>query len=437
MLLDSKPSSASTTITIVAAALMGLGVVMVFSASASLTAPPPTENLLANPSFRQAMFTFAALVTMLMIGLCPYDSWRLRSSPSPLEREGQGEGPTTNGSSLSWYQPTVFLALITVALLAAVLVPGIGEERNGARRWINLGPSALGLGFQPSELAKLSLVVLLAAVAGRMGEHIRRFWTGLLPLILMLGIVAGLVGIEDFGTAALLALVGGCMLLGAGAKIWHLIIVCLPGLAGLVYLITARQYRMTRLLAFLDPFADAQGTGYHQVQSLITIASGDWWGRGLGAGIQKYGYLPESRSDFIFAVICEELGIIGGVAVLGLFAILLWNGRIAMLRASSEFGRLIALGATLTIGFQAAMNVAVVTVSVPTKGIGLPFVSAGGSGVILFAALVGLLVNVARNRATVSIASPADARPRAALDLGPPQRIAPVADLPFGGTLAH
>lgn len=423
--LDSKPSSASTTITIVAAALMGLGVVMVFSASASLTAPPPTQNLLANPSFRQAMFTFAALVTMLMIGLCPYESWRLRSTSAP----SQGEAPTANGNSLSWFQPSIILALITIALLAAVLVPGIGEERNGARRWLNLGPSALGLGFQPSELAKLSLVVLLAAIAGHMGDRIRKFWTGLLPLVLLLGIVCGLVGIEDFGTAALLALVGACMLLGAGAKIWHMVLFCLPGLAGLAYLVISKPYRVTRVLSFLDPYADPQGAGYHQVQSLITIASGDWWGRGLGAGIQKYGYLPESRSDFIFAVICEELGIIGGVAVLGLFAILLWNGRKAMLRANTDFGRLIALGATLTIGFQAAMNVAVVTVSVPTKGIGLPFVSAGGSGVILFSMLVGLLVNVARSRPATDLAAEAlpATDPHAAFDLA----------LPFGKTLAH
>ncbi len=411
--LDSRPSSASTTIMIVAAALMGLGVVMVFSASASLTAPPPMQNLLANPSFRQAMFTFAALVTMLMVGLCPYESWRLRST----------------GDRLSGFQPTVILAFITLGLLAAVLVPGIGEERNGARRWINLGPSALGLGFQPSELAKLTLVVILAAVAGHMGERIRSFWTSLLPLILLLGIICGLVGLEDFGTAALLALVGGCMLLGAGAKIWHLILVCMPGIAGLAYLVISRPYRVTRVLSFLDPYADPQGAGYHQVQSLITIASGGWWGRGLGAGIQKYGYLPEGRSDFIFAVICEELGIIGGVAVLALVAILLWHGRIAMLRATTDFGRLIALGATLTIGFQAAMNVAVVTVSVPTKGIGLPFVSAGGSGVILFSVLVGLLVNVARARPGTALAaeSPAPARPSAAFDPG----------LPLRGTLAH
>lgn len=376
--LESKPSAAGTTVSIVAASLMGLGVVMVFSAGASLTAPPITDRILSNPSFRQATFTFAALVTMLMVGLCPYHSWRIR--------------PRT------WFQPTVFLALITIGLLVAALIPGIGEERNGARRWLSLGPANAGLSFQPSELAKLSVILLIAGICGQMGNRIRKFFTGLLPLMLILGIFGALVGIEDFGTGALLLLVGGCMLLGAGAKVWHLALTCLPAVAGMCYLLAAKAYRMERLKSFLDPFADAQGSGYHQVQSLITIASGGWWGQGLGAGIQKYGYLPEGRTDFIFAVICEELGLVGGLAVLGLFAVLIWSGRKAMNNADTEFGRLIALGVTLTFGFQAAINVAVVTVSVPTKGIGLPLVSAGGTGVILYGLLLGLLINVARRR---------------------------------------
>lgn len=389
--LDSRPSGASTTISIVAASLLGLGVVMVFSASASLTGPSITENLIANPSFRQATFNFAALVIMLMVGLCPYESWRIRTG--------------------SFFQPAIFLALITIALLVAVLIPGIGEERNGARRWLSVGPPGIGLSFQPSELAKVALVVLAAGICARMEDRIRRFWTGLLPLLVIIGVFAGLVGIEDFGTAALLALVGACMLLGAGAKLWHMAIAGMPGIVGLCYLIIAKPYRLERLKTFMDPFADPQGSGYHQVQSLITIASGGWWGQGLGAGVQKYGYLPEGRTDFIFAVICEELGLVGGVAVLGLFAIMLWSGRKAMLRATTDFGRMIALGATLTIGFQAAMNVAVVTVSIPTKGIALPLVSAGGTGVILFGVLLGLMVNVARRRPGLEVSHvPAPAR---------------------------
>lgn len=376
--LNARSSAASTTISIVAAALMGLGVVMVFSAGASLTAPSVSELTLSDPSVRQGIFTIAALVIMLGVGVLPYDLWRLRRG--------------------TWFQPTVLLSLASVALLAVVLVPGIGEMRNGARRWLSIGPSSMGISFQPSELAKLSLVLLFSAMAGAMGDRIRRFWSGLLPMLVILGVYAALVGIEDFGTAALLAAVGVSILLGAGAKFWHLVLAAVPGMAGIIYLILVKPYRLERLQTFLDPFADPQGSGYHQVQSLITIASGGWWGQGLGAGVQKYGYLPEGRTDFIFSVICEELGLVGGVAVLGLFAVLLWSGRQAMVRAGSEFGRLLVLGGSLMIGFQAAMNVAVVTVSIPTKGIGLPLVSAGGSGVILFGVLLGMMINVARDR---------------------------------------
>lgn len=374
--LASRPSSCSTAITLVAAALLGIGVVMVFSAGASLTPSSMSEGSFRNPSFRQAFFATAALTVLLVVGLLPYGSWRIR------------EG--------SAFQPAVFLMILAVGLLVAVLI--FGEEWNGAKRWLSLGPVLGGLSFQPSEVAKLAVVVFFAAICGRFYDRIRRFWTGLVPAILLLTVVVGLVGLEDFGTGVLLMVVGGCVLLAGGARLWHLIVLGLPALGGLGYLVWSRPNRMQRILAFLNPDADPQGSGYHQIQSLITIVSGRWWGRGLGAGIQKYDYLPEARSDFIFAVICEELGIIGGVAVIGLFVLLLWQGRRAMASAPTEFGRLLALGATLMIGLQAVMNIAVVTVSVPTKGIGLPLVSAGGTSVVLLSVLVGLLVNVARDR---------------------------------------
>jgi cell division protein FtsW len=388
--LRSRPSTSSTMITIVASALLALGVVMVFSASASLTAPPITENVLKNSAVRQAMFTFAALLALLITGLCPFEFWRIRKG--------------------SIFQPSIYLMVITLALLVLVLL--IGEERNGARRWLPLGPSSLGLGFQPSEVAKLATVIFFAAYAAYIGERIRKFWFGLLPALALIGVMGALIGKEDLGTAALLALVSGCILLAAGARLWHLILLSLPGIMGFVYLIKMEPYRMTRLTSFMDPYADPLGKGYHQIQSLITIASGGWWGRGLGCGIQKYGYLPEGRNDFIFSVICEELGIIGGMAVIALFAILLWHSRKAVVAATTDFGRLLALGAALTIGFQAAMNIAVVTVSIPTKGIALPLVSAGGSGVILLSILVGLLVNVARYHPVGEVSgAPAMARP--------------------------
>ncbi|MBN2561465.1 MAG: cell division protein FtsW [Phycisphaerae bacterium] len=391
--LDGRPSSCGTAITLVAAALLGIGVVMVFSASASLTAPPISENILQNQSFRQTLFTLLALVVLLVVALCPYRWWRIRHGRA--------------------FQPAILLMFLAVGLLVAVLL--FGEERNGAKRWLSLGPIAGGLSFQPSEVAKLAIVVFFAAFCSRIGEGIRRFWSGLLPAILILLLVVGLVGWEDLGTGALLLAVGGGILLAGGARVWHLCVVSLPAVWGLGYLVWSQPYRMERIFAFLYPEADPQGTGYQGIQSLITIASGGWWGRGLGQGIQKYDYLPEARSDFVFSVVCEELGIIGGAAVILLFVVLVWQGRRAMAGAPTEFGRLLAFGATLTIGLQAAMNIAVVTVSMPTKGIGLPLVSAGGTGVVLFSILVGLLANVARERrVSADVRGPASLRQQAA-----------------------
>lgn len=376
--LSSRPTACSTTLTIAAAALLGVGVVMVFSADASLTGGPGTGKLIEDRSVRQAIFACAALVAMLIVGLCPHEVWRFRRR--------------------SWLQPSILLMVLALFLLALVWVPGIGEKHKGAQRWLSLGAIGVDLGFQPSEIAKVALVIFGAAYCSAIGTRIRRFWTGFLPAACLLGSLAAMVGTEDFGTAALLAIVAGCILLGAGAKLRHLFLVSLPAIGGLAYLIAARANRIERLRVFLNPEADPQGSGYQPLQSLLTIASGGWWGKGLGGGIQKYGYLPEGRTDFIFAVICEELGIIGGIAVIALFAVMLWQGKRALEKAPTDFGRLLALGVTMTLGLQTAMNIAVVTVSVPTKGIGLPLVSAGGTGVVFFGLLVGLLVNVARGR---------------------------------------
>jgi cell division protein FtsW len=274
----------------------------------------------------------------------------------------------------------------------AVLVPGIGEVRNGAQRWMKLGP----LEFQPSELAKLSMVVLFSAWVASPRHAIWRFGSGMLPACVIIGLTVGAVGIEDFGTAALLAAIGGMLFVAAGARLWDVMILALPASLGLWHLLTSKPYRMERLTMFTRIWDDPLGRGYHQVQSLCTIASGGWWGRGLGQGIQKYGYLPESRTDSIFAVICEELGMPGALLVIGLFIALIWMGRRVMLSCPDRFGRLVALGITLTLAMQAAMNIAVVTVTVPTKGIALPFVSAGGSGIVCLSLMIGVLANIAR-----------------------------------------
>jgi cell division protein FtsW len=379
-----RATGASTTITCVCAALLLLGVVMVLSASARLDGPSPFDAPLSSPAMRQAAFALMALLTVLLVGLIPYEIWGIRRS--------------------AW-QPAVLMIVLALLLCAVVLVPGIGIVRNGARRWLPLGPAGWGLVFQPSEVAKVALIIFLAAYCTWRGEGLRRFWSGLMPALCIIGALAALIGKEDFGTTALLVAVSGAILLAGGARLSHLLLCSMPGIVGMVWLILAEPYRVQRLMSFQNIWDDPLGAGYHQVQSLITIAAGGWWGQGLGAGIQKYGYLPEARSDFIFAVICEELGLVGGACVLALYLVLVWKGWTAMRAAGSEFGRLLALGAVTAIGLQAAINVAVVTVTIPTKGIALPMVSAGGSGVILLGFLMGVLVNVARRR-TPSLVHP-------------------------------
>jgi len=361
----------SAAIVAVATGLMGLGAVMTFSAAATIDEPMVGWPFWHYPALRQLVFLVGALMAMLVMTQVSYRIW------------GRADG---------W--PAMILLGIALAASAAVLVPGVGLEVNNARRWLGVGPAEWGLRIQPSEIVKVGLPVFLAVWIARRAD-IRRFRAGFVPAVLAIGASVGVVGIEDFGTAALLAAVGGAMLLVGGAKWRHVLLLILPGVAAFGYLLVSRAHRVERLLIFLDIWRDPEGKGYQAIQSLCTIASGGWWGRGLGGGFVK-GYLPAARTDFIFAVICEELGMIGAIAVIGLMLVLVWNGRQVFLGCGDPMGRLLAFGITLTIGMQAAMNIAVVTVSVPTKGIALPLVSAGGSGAIVMGGLVGILANIPR-----------------------------------------
>lgn len=366
----------------VTAALLTIGVVMIASTGASLDRPPSDAALWKSPLVRQVGFAVLGFMTLVMVS-----------------RAGL---PLVTPAASSTRAPIVLpflMLLVTCGLLAAVLVPGIGLERNGARRWLPLGPPSAGLVFQPSEIAKLALVVFMAAFLARRAERVRSFWTTVLPGLIVVGLVAGLVALEDFGTAALLALVGGGMLLAAGCRLAHLLLMAMPGVIAAAYLVICEPYRMTRLSTFFDIWKDPQGAGYHPIQSLATISSGGWFGRGLGAGIQKYGYLPAIQTDFIFAGICEEMGALGGMVVILLFLTLLALGFQIVRHTPAGAPRLLAFGATLAITLQAVINIAVVTVMAPTKGIALPFVSAGGSGIVLLAALVGLMAWVANRPA--------------------------------------
>lgn len=362
----------SISIISVAVGLMAIGAVMTFSAT------PGGDRTLVGwpfwkfPALRQIVFLLGALVAMLVTTMVPYQRWCGR-----------------NG----W--PTFILLGLGLAASVLVLVPGIGQEVNNARRWIRVGPESLGLQIQPSEIVKMALPLFLAFWIARKA-NIRLFFSGFLPAITAIGLSVAVVGIEDFGTAALLAVVGGAMLLVGGARYPHMLMLVLPTVPAFGYLLLSRAHRMDRLIMFLDIWRDPEGKGYQAIQSLCTISSGGWWGRGLGAGFVK-GYLPAARTDFIFAVICEELGIVGAIAVIGLLIALVWNGRTVFMQCGDPFGRLLAFGITLALGVQSAINIAVVTVSVPTKGIALPLVSAGGSGAIILGALVGILASIPRS----------------------------------------
>jgi cell division protein FtsW len=320
---------------------------------------------------RQLVFVFGGLVAMLVASRIPCRLWYAR-----------------NGLL------AIGLLLFSFILLLLVFVPGIGVEVKGARRWIQLGSDTAGLRLQSSELLKLALPIFLAVWMTRLAD-VRDWRRGFLPAVIVAGICTAVVGLEDYGTAALIAAVAGMMMLMAGARWLHLIVPVIPTGAAFLFLLISKPHRMERIVAFRDIWADPQGTGYQAIQSLCTIAGGGWWGAGLGQGIVKQ-YLPEAHNDFIFAVICEELGIIGAMAVIALFIAFLWNAHKAIRLCAEPTGRLLAFGLALTIGLQAAMNIAVVTVSVPTKGISLPLVSAGGSGAICLGAMVGVLASIPR-----------------------------------------
>lgn len=281
-----------------------------------------------------------------------------------------------------------------VGLLLAVYLPGVGREVNGSHRWVGTG----ALQFQPSEVAKWAVIVLAAGYCVWRGPAVARFFTGLLPAMGALGMLCFIVVVEDLGSAVLVALVGVAVLAAGGASRFQLA-ACIPPAAALVYkAITSSDYRRRRILAFLDPYADPRGDGYHMIQSMIAIANGAGPGRGLGNGLQKFGYLPEDHTDFLFAVVCEELGIAGASVVLALYAGLLLAGLRVVVREASPLLALLGVGVLAAVGFQSLINLVVVTGLGPTKGIALPLLSSGGTGWVFTAGMLGVLMAIDRTQ---------------------------------------
>ena len=286
------------------------------------------------------------------------------------------------------------LLVLSLALLVLVLIPPFGQEINGTRRWFRWGV----VSFQPAELAKLSLVCYLASFVCRRQEAMESFWTGLFPPFLMAGTMAGLMLLQpDLGSSlTLLALAFGLLFVaGAPARLIALVAASALPLVGLA--VAVAPYRWQRVMAFLDPWADPQRSGFQIIQSYLALGPGGWLGRGLGESRQKLFYLPEPHTDFIFAIIGEELGLLGTVTVVSLFAVLVWRGLRVGLRAPDPFGAYLALGLTLLLASQALVNFAVVTGTLPTKGLPLPFVSFGGSAILTAMGATGLLLNISQH----------------------------------------
>ncbi len=350
----------------VVAALVGIGLVMVFSASSAT----------AYAEHGDIAYYLKRQLVWLAVGLAgAYALYRM-----PYQR-------------LKKFAPYILLAAI--AGLGLVFVPHVGLGVNGGRRWI--GASAISV--EPSEFAKLALVIYLSAVLSARGERITSLARGLVPLCVPVALMAVLVLKEpDMGTASLLLFIAFALFFAAGARVVHLVAVALTTVPFAALTVLASPYRRARIFAFVDPWKDPLNTGFHIVQSLLALGSGGLFGVGLGASRAKFFYLPEQYTDFIFSVLGEELGLIGTLAVIALFITLAYRSIRIALAAPDRFGFFLAVGCAAMITIQAFVNIGVVSSSWPVTGVPLPFISFGGSSLVVNLLAVALIANVGRYR---------------------------------------
>ena len=354
--------------------LMALGTVFVFSAGTSLGQDFTWQQFYRFPGARQLFYFPLAVLVMFLFSHFNHH-W-------------------LSFSRGFWKSLTPYGLGLSIALLILVLIMGI--DKGGARRWLLIPLGPVDVSFQPSELAKWMTLFFIAAICAYPTFELKSFFKGFIPVCAVIAIVVGLILKEDFGTAAFIALLSFILLILGGAKWWH-ILSPLP-LGALLFMgaIIYYPHRVDRLKAFLNPEKYADTVAYQANQSLIALGSGGVIGKGLGKGICKYRGLPEDTTDFVFSIIGEELGLVGTLAVILLFLSFLWVGFRVTLKAQDAFSRLLAAGITLGIAIQAALNIGVVTVVLPTKGIPLPFVSGGGTSLLVSAAAIGILLNIAR-----------------------------------------
>jgi len=351
------------TLLFVTVMLVGIGLIMIFSASSPLAILKHTS-----PSyfvFKQSIFAFVGLLLMLVFMNIPFSMWK-KAAP--------------------------FLLLFSLILLVLVLF--VGTNINGAKRWFIVG----GFNFQPAEFTKLSIIIYLSALISKKGEQIQSFRRGLLPILIMMGLILLLIVKQpDFGTVLILFFISSAIILIGGAAWRHIIMLFLVLIPIFVYVAINKSYRLERINSFLKPMEDPNDTGYQLIQSMFALGHGGLTGTGLGQSVQKIFYLPEAHTDFIFAVIGEELGFVGSVLLIIIYFVYIWRGVATALKCEDPFGVMLGMGIVTMIFIQFLLNLGAVTGSLPITGVPLPFISYGGSSLILSMASTGILLSISRD----------------------------------------
>lgn len=362
-------------ISILTIALMAIGTIFVFSAAATVTLNATFSEIIKTVQFRNVLFLPIAIAVLYLVSIIDYKLFSFE-----------------NGALKSL---TTYLLLIAIVMLILVIIPGIGTEVNQARRWLRLPLGPLKLNFQPSEFAKWVTVFFVAAFLVKFVKKINSPKC-FIAVCIIPALMFGLIVKEDFGTAAFILLLTFLMLIIGGLKWWYFFFPIPIAAPALYFAIATSTTRMNRLRAFFDPESFSSTTGYQAQQSLVAIVTGGFSGKGLARGVSNYGHLPEDTTDFIFAIISHELGFIGAVIIISLYICFALAGMYLMTICKDSFAKLLSVAIILCITAQAAINIGVVTVVLPTKGIPLPFVSAGGTSMLLSAAAIGVLVNIAK-----------------------------------------
>lgn len=358
--------------------LLALGIIMVLSASA-----PSALSITGNSYYyvkKQLLFAIAGIFVMLFLSKVDYRFYK------------------------KYYWQIYFISWI---ILFLVLVPGLGHSVKGATRWIKLGSTQ----FQPSELTKIGLIIFFAGYLSDHKNELSDFKKGFIkPLCFLIPPIGILFFVQNHLSVSLvICIVTIVIMFIAGCRVKHFAVVGIVGISIIVGIFGFMQvsgagegsFRLDRISTYFDPWADAQGTGYQTVQSLYAIGSGGMFGAGLGNSKQKYLYIPEPHNDFIFSILAEELGFVGCIIVIALFAVFIWRGILIAMKSSDMYGTLVAVGVTTQVAIQAIINIAVVTATVPTTGMSLPFLSYGGTALLLLLANVGILLNISRSNSKV------------------------------------